>query len=276
MSIFKESFKEGVKNQLKTRQNAMINRTPQNLQWLNSRNAWVRMSSAVDIIDTIDANGVVKTDNGYMAKKNVLQGGTLKANVSPNSATTYELKSGIGTYDNAYSNISYDNTNVNRLGLRPMPGITSVEVKSRGAYGSLQDVTVNFQCWDIKQLEELELLYMRPGYTVLIEWGWSPYLDKSGSYQAAFNDYYDIIDKPKPKEEIWKDLAKRSEDTYPGNVESMFGYVKNYSWTARMDGGYDCQTVIISLGEVLESLKVNYTPAVTSQIINNVGLIKPL
>ena len=40
----------------------------------------------------------------------------------------------------------------------------------------------------------------------------------------------------------------------------MFGYVKNYSWSAREDGGYDCSTTIVSVGEVLESLKVNYSP----------------
>ena len=46
-----------------------------------------------------------------------------------------------------------------------------------------------------------------------------------------------------------------------GNYEAMFGYVKNYSWSARMDGGYDCTTEIISLGEVIESMKINYTPS---------------
>ena len=62
----------------------------------------------------------------------------------------------------------------NRLGLRPMPGITNMDIKSKSAYGSLREAVVNFQCWDIHQLEELELLYMRPGYTVLVEWRWSP------------------------------------------------------------------------------------------------------
>jgi hypothetical protein len=34
--------------------------------------------------------------------------------------------------------------------------------------------------------------------------------------------------------------------------------VKNYEWSARMDGGYDCKTTIITTGEIIESLKVNY------------------
>ena len=40
----------------------------------------------------------------------------------------------------------------------------------------------------------------------------------------------------------------------------MYGYVKNYNWTARMDGGYDCTTTIISIGEIMESLKAGYLP----------------
>jgi hypothetical protein len=283
MSIFKESFKEGVRNQLEIRQNVINERTPQNLQYMNSRNAWIRMSSAVNIYNgpshddnTDDENERAAALKDYkdpskysnsLAKQYILQGGTL----SPNGT----LKAGLGTFDkNAYSNTAADGSSY-RLGIRPMPGITSVNVKSRGAYGSLQDVTVNFQCWDIKQLEDLELLYMRPGYTVLVEWGWAPYINNKGEYQPNFNDFYDIIDNPKPKETIWKDLDKRSTETYSGNVESMFGYVKNYSWNARMDGGYDCQVTIITLGEILESLKVNYLPAQVLSTVTSIGLLAP-
>jgi hypothetical protein len=281
MSIFKESFKEGVKTQIEKRQNVINDRTPKNLQYMNSRNAWIRMSSAVNIYNgpshddnTDDENERAAALKDYkdpskysnsLAKQYILQGGTL----SPNGT----LKAGLGTFDkNAYSNTASDGSPY-RLGIRPMPGITSVNVKSRGAYGSLQDVTVNFQCWDIKQLEDLELLYMRPGYTVLVEWGWAPYIDNNGKYQTIVPPFYDIIDDPKPKEKIWKDLATKSEKD--GNTESMFGYVKNYSWNARMDGGYDCQVTIITLGEILESLKVNYLPAQVLSTVTSIGLLAP-
>jgi len=281
MSIFKESFKQGIRSQLDQRQAAINNRTPQNLQYFNSRNAWIRMSSSVNTwIDKTplpDPNlepdkylEELKKPGNYdntLAKQYILQGGTL--------TTDGKLKSGLGTFDrNTYSNIAADGTPY-RLGIRPMPGITSMEVKSKGAYGSLQEVTVHFQAWDIKQLEDLELLYMRPGYTVLIEWGWSPYLDSTGKYQANAPVYYDIITNFIPKEQIWKDLEKKSTETYAGNVESMFGYIKNYSWTARMDGGYDCTVNILSLGEVLESLKVNYLPGDVLSTVSSIGLLSP-
>jgi hypothetical protein len=260
MSIFKETFKDGVKNQIIARQEAILNRTPSSIQYFNSRNAWIRMTSAVD----------VGGDKGKLAKEYVLLGGTL-TNLGKFG---YTLKSGIGnTQSQSYSTKTPGGT-TNRLGIRPMPGITSIDVKSKAAYGSLREVTVNFQCWDIRQLEELELLYMRPGYSVLIEWGWAPYLknDKTLGTNIQFVD--DVLNGGKSKEEIWKTIfTKASTD---GNYEAIYGFIKNYSWNARPDGGYDCTTNIITMGEIIESLKVNYGAFNIQDLINKgvFGLIK--
>ena len=217
----------------------MLERTSQNLSYLNSRNAWIRMSSSVNVDGKND-----------LAKKYILQGGTLNSDGTK--------KTGLGDFNNAYSNTS-SNGKPYRFGIRPMPGITSVDIKSKTAYGSLREAIVSFQCWDIQQLEDLEVLYMRPGYTVLLEWGWTPYLTSDKKYyNPTFNDYYDIINKPQTnRTELFKDLFDRSKK-YEGNYDAMFGYVKNYQWSARMDGGYDCQTTIITTGEIIESLKINY------------------
>ena len=248
MSIFKSTFSPSVKAQLSRRQSAMTNRTPQNLQYLNSRNAWIRMSSSVNVNGTND-----------LAKKYILQGGTLNENGTK--------KEGIGTFDNAYSNIGYNRKDNYRLGIRPMPGITSLDVKSLSAYGSLREVTVKFNCWDIHQLEDLEVLYMRPGYTVLVEWGWAPYFKPNDKdpydtskfiYTPNFTEYYDIINKKATdRTTLFNDLYKKSVE-HGGNYDAMFGYIKNYQWSARMDGGYDCQVDVISTGEIIESLKINY------------------
>ena len=237
MSIFKDSFKQGVKDQLTARQESINDRTSGHLQYFNSRNAWIRMSSAVD----------VNNDSGALAKKSVLQGGTL--------TSTGALRSGVGSGNEAYSTITLGGQ-LNRLGIRPMPGITSLDVKSKSAYGSLREATVNFQCWDIRQLEELEQLYMRPGYSVLVEWGWAPYLDNSKNFQSnvLLPDY--LFTKNQTKENLWSELFKRA--SADGNYDAVYGFVKNYSWKARSDGGYDCSVSIITMGEILESLKINY------------------
>jgi murein DD-endopeptidase MepM/ murein hydrolase activator NlpD len=117
---------------------------------------------------------------------------------------------------------------------------------------------VNFQCWDIEQLQDLELLYMRPGYTVLVEWGWFPYLDNSEKLITTPPVFYDILNKPQTnRTKLFEELYQKSLDS-GGNYDAMFGYIKNYQWSARADGGYDCTTTVVSTGEIIESLKINY------------------
>jgi len=238
MSIFRDTFKPEISGSLAARQNAMTSRTVDAIQYLNSRNSFIRMTSSVNV-----------DGKSTSAQQNILQGGTLGF---------LGLKSGIGTLNyNAYSTKTTSGQD-NRLGIRPMAGITSIDVKSKSAYGSLREVVVNFQCWDIRQLEELELLYMRPGYTVLVEWGWIPYLDNKGKMVTTPPAPYDIINKSATAlSDIAKDLYNKSL-TSGGNYDATFGYIKNYQWSARPDGGYDCQTTVISTGEIIESLKVNY------------------
>jgi hypothetical protein len=259
MSIFKDTFKPEIQGQLKARQDAIFERTPEAIQYFNARNSWIRMSSAVDVAPSLGA-----TPTNELAKKYILQGGTLYENQS-------QLRSGVLTQNAAYSILS-PGGNPNRLGLRPMPGITGIDIKSLSAYGSLREVEVKFNAWDIRQLEDLELLYMRPGYTALIEWGWAPYLDNNKKLQSNI-DFYDIINKAPNKEQIFKDIYNTAVKTYSGNYDAMFGYVKNYSWSAREDGGYDCSTTIVSVGEVLESLKINYAPFNNLDQIINGGLL---
>jgi hypothetical protein len=241
MSIFKETFKPGVKDQLTARQNALDNtsRTADQIQYFNSRNSWIRMSSAVNV------NG-----KSTLAANTILQGGAL-LNFG---RFGNQLRSGVGSGNNAYSTKTTGGQ-TNRLGIRPMPGITSLDVKSKSAYGSLREANVSFQCWDIRQLEELEQLYMRPGYSVLVEWGWAPYLDNGGNLQSSvpLPNYLFTLSK---KEDIWKTIYDRSAKD--GNYDAVYGFVKNYSWKARSDGGYDCSVSIITMGEILESLKINY------------------
>jgi muramidase (phage lysozyme) len=239
MSIFRNTFQTEISGSLAARQNAMVSRTPDVIQYLNSRNSFIRMTSSVN----------VGNDNGALAKKNVLLGGTL----NPNGG----LKSGVGNANEAYSTRTPGGT-TNRLGIRPMPGIVNMDIKSKSAYGSLREAVINFQCWDIHQLEELELLYMRPGYTVLVEWGWLPHINNNGKLVTTPPSFYDILNKGvTDRRVIFKDLYDKSTAS-GGNYDAMFGYIKNYQWSARPDGGYDCQTTIISTGEIIESLKVNY------------------
>jgi len=259
MSIFKNSFTPVVRDQLTARGRAFSKRTSSDIIYINGRAAWARMTSGVDI-----------NESDTLARENVLQGGVLNNYGQVNGYDRYDLRQGVGNdyRTNAYSNRTDGplGTTSNLHGLVPMPGITSVSVDSRSAYGSVRVATVTFNCWDIKQLELMELLYMRPGFLVLLEWGWSPYLKNDGSLEPNSSLYQDMFTAPiNPKTNKRKSLQDRLIDVYyksrenNANYEGILGYIKNYSWSARPDGGYDCTTEIISTGEILESLKVNYS-----------------
>jgi len=258
MSIFKETFRDNIRYQIKARQEALVERTAASVQYYNSRTSWIRMTSAVDV-----------GGDSTLARDYVLLGGTLN-----NKGLIGELKSGIGIdKTSAYSTITPGGA-TNRMGIRPMPGITGIEVKSKSAYGSLREVTVNFQCWDIKQLEELELLYMRPYYSVLVEWGWLPYLDNNKNLVSSPRFISDVLTGKNTKEGIWQKIQNTSLASF-GNYDAHYGFVKNYNWTARPDGGYDCTTSIISMGEILESLKVNFAASNTQVSTTGIfGILK--
>jgi GH24 family phage-related lysozyme (muramidase) len=259
MSIFKNTLSLSVQEQLNARQASLKVRTPDAIVYSNSRNSWIRMTSSVNV-DGKDT----------LAKNYVLQGGVLINN---------KLRSGVGGADKAYSNFSpslssYNDSNrkAGTAGIKPMPGIESIDIKSKSAYGSLREVVVNFKCHNLQQLEDLELLYMRPGYTVLIEWGWTPYLGKDGKIKNSIKFYDDVLKGGKTREQIWSELYQLSV-TQEHNYDALYGYIKNYNWTARMDGGYDCQTTIISVGEIMESLKVNYLPYDVDSVVKQKGLL---
>ena len=261
MSIFRNTFTSEVKGQLKARQNAAQRKNPNDIIYQNARNSWVRMTSGVNV-----------GGKDTLAKQYILQGGVLN---------NKKLREGVGDASKAYSNFTPSlnpYTTGGTAGIKPMPGITSLDCKSKTAYGSLREVTVNFSCNNIQQLEDLELLYMRPGYTVLVEWGWTPYLDNAGNIQSNISFYDGVLDGKasngkNDREQIFKDLFKKSKDHF-GNYEAHYGYVKNYNWNARADGGYDCTTTIISVGELLESLNANWVSLDVANNVANGGIIK--
>ena len=261
MSIFRNTFTTAVSGSLAARQKALAKRNPSDIVYLNSRNSWIRMTSGVNV------NG-----SSTLAENYVMLGGVLNKDKS--------LRSGVGGIDKTYSVNSPSLSSYNQpgvkagtAGIKPMPGITSLDCKSKTAYGSLREVTVSFSCNNIQQLEDLELLYMRPGYTVLVEWGWTPFLDNKGDLQHNIRFYDSVLKGNRTREEIFKDLFEKSKEHF-GNYEAHYGYVKNYNWSARMDGGYDCTTTIISVGELMESLNANWVPGNVAEIAKN-GLLVP-
>ena len=235
MSIFKESFKDSVQKQIKIRENQIG--SPNRNQFLQ-RQCTIRMASGVDITPNL-----IFPNSSFEAKKHILEGGLKPFNNS--------LRGGFkGAYD----------TPKDGYGYVPMPGITSVNIQTLSAYGSLRGATVKFECHNREQLDILELLYMRPGYPCLLEWGWLPHLDNEGTNQNNIQFISDnklFFEKTKyTQDSLQKEIVKKKED-YNSNYDGLYGIVKNFNISIRPDGGFSCTTELIAMGEVLSSLKGN-------------------
>ena len=231
MSIFNETLPDFVQKEIKGRQNNLASRN--NIYTINSKTAWVRMTSGVNVLDK---NGKL---SNQLAKDNVI----------------FSILG--GNNNNGNPMVGY--TTGNRHGIRPLPGISSLSCQSYAPNGSLRKVTIKFTIWDIKQLDLLEILYMRPGMSMCIEWGWSHKLadNKTNQPPNFGTKFLDMAD------ESLLSLHKRAYEevmSNGGNFDICIGKVQNYSYSARMDGGYDCETTIVSYNEILDSFKINYVP----------------
>ena len=75
------------------------------------------------------------------------------------------------------------------------------------------------------------------------------------NYQDTFLD-----NKKQNGRRIEKDLNTKREEN-DNNYDAMYGYVKNFNWSFRQDGGYDCEVTLISKGSILESMSIKFNPS---------------
>jgi hypothetical protein len=256
MSIFKETFPTFITKQLKVREDIIASgagkddssfkfgesRSEQFYTYSLNKQCVLRMSSAVNIEDKTLLSDTTKL-GAELAKNWVLEGGIKSGNTN---------RFGIGA-KGAYGDPDLRADAKDGYGIVPMPGITNAQIRTKSAYGSLREAKVNFVCHNIRQLEILELLYMRPGYTLMLEWGWDPFINNEGKIDTwSFIDGF--FGNDLTTQWIEKEILKKKEDT-GGNYDALMGYCKNFEYTLREDGGFNCSTEIIAKGEILSSLK---------------------
>lgn len=255
-SIIGGPLDKKVLDQLDQRQNLYTKkdyRTADELIYLNSKTGWVKLSSSVNVLKK-DKNGKV-IESSTSAKNNILFGGTFKdESTTPRGGINFNGVSSRTAYN------KYDST-----GFRPMPGITSFQIDSKNRFGTLREATVDFQVWSVEQLTEFESLYLRPGFTVLLEWGHSMYLDNKGRVQKTPpTTVANYFSNGKTKEQVQEEI-KKFKDQSSQNYDAVFGYIKNFLWSYRTDGGYDCRLSIVSAGELIESVQVSLSTSQTGQ-----------
>ncbi len=276
----------GVIQQLQEREKlvSQTKKSKEHLLFFNGNGSWARMVSSVNTITeeeaTLLASGEKTVEevvgNKNLAYNNVLMGGTLKQGISSERTVL-----GGGVNEAKHNPISIDNEgyvksgdikdssyhNYESLGFRPTPGIESVAVKSKGTYGTLREAEVNFKAWTLEDLEVMQALYLRPGYSILLEWGHSIHLESSeegskGNLNTQIETYKKFLrdNIADPMLTFEKELLKITQDS-DYNYDSFVGYISNFNWSINEQGGYDCMVKIISKGSVLESIACTFDPS---------------
>ena len=266
MAIVGEDLEDYVWEQINTRQKYLgeRNKSDSNLIFFNSKTSWVKLASGVSVTEEklkgmgYDDVGATQLQGMNLAKNHILFNGIS----SLNSDNTLQQKEGLNEIFPFQS--SYDISK--NFGIVPMPGLKDVNIKCLNR-GSLKKAKIKLRAENYIQLQILDVLYLRLGYTMLLEWGNSTYLknEAGGSpiqitpagstfLETSFFDsslsnnksYLNLL--PKIEEE------RKSSD---GNYDGFVGKVSNFDWSFNEDGSYDINLELISLGDVIESLKSN-------------------
>ena len=124
---------------------------------------------------------------------------------------------------------------------RPMPGIKSIDVQFKGGVRALREGVVNSTCWSFEDIDRLTPHFLSVGKTVMIEWGWV-YDKKTLSQLPTFIDSDNKI-----KRDAYTDYRNVVLDAN-GDIDMLVGIVKNFEYTTREDGGFDCTTTLSSIG----------------------------
>jgi len=317
-------FEDWVTNQIEQRQislgrgvdrydsetGAVVGKQNQDLLYQQSKTPWLRLASSINIKETgytnkegefvptysalnrlsslpdISLNDI----EGTQAARNfILQGGALSLEYGKSSGIKSSVgdDSGIVYVDGTRQtfNSSYGWGGTSERGLVPMPGITSANVKYEND-GALTKTTINIKCYSRTQFALVDTLYMRPGYTLLLEFGWSTYLGTNNNGQLLtgdtvnlqnsddfFSPALSLLLNPQRKTtnnqyKIIQAIKEERERT-SGNYEAVFGKITNFKWSMDPDGSYNCVVELRGLGEMIESLRLNVNTKTDESKIDN-------
>jgi hypothetical protein len=299
MNVVGEAVSDYVSEQIRIRQKTYgsANATTRPLAdtlFLNQRIAFTRLVSGVDIDDPSKLKGDIK---------NIIISNNLTSN---KLASKFILFAGTSERDSKNSKnllaegVTRDGSSINRgayglggldFGLKPMPGITSVDIKSENR-GSLRTANIKIKAWNTTQFDIIDLLYLRLGYSIFLEWGNVSYIDNGGNPQTI--NQYSLVDRflsggpfqgektppasttpslPTPVEGTASTTTSNSQGEAnitalldniallrkqsAGNYDAFYGKVINFSWSFAEDGSYDIDLELRSVGDVVESLRMN-------------------
>lgn len=263
MNIVGEGFNPIIIGQIKKRQEiyGSVNKDNEQLNYINNKTGWCRLASSVEVIQ-LPQNRNIPSSGINLAKDFILFNGTSKLN--------NQLRGGVWPGTDDFNNSAYG-VGGTSFGLRPMPGIIQATIKTE-TRGSLKTATINVKANSKEQFDIIDILYLRLGYSMLLEWGSSSYYDNKKGYisdnpNSLINDFFENnITYANYPEKINEQRLNSC-----GNYDAIIGKVVNFNWTFTKEGTYDITIILRSMGDVIESLKTNILLPNTQNSFNGVS-----
>jgi hypothetical protein len=263
-NIIGETFAPFVDEQIKVRQEKLGSTTYDNdiISYTTSKDSFIRLTSGVNITQSVIDNIPNTPSNligNKLAENYVLFGGAATSGSS-------QPKGGIvSNYTNSIlSNASYGFDSTAEYGLTPLPGVTSFDIKPKNN-GSIVEGQIKIKCYNIQQFNHIEALYLRLGYTLLLEWGHTVYFTNQGTLESDITSGINVSreflkgecgTESDPQTYIL-DQIKQARESSAGNYDAMLGRVLNYDWSVNPQGEYDITVKVLSPGSVIESLSIS-------------------
>lgn len=271
MSIIGDPFKPYVQNQIKIRQKSLGAYTLipiETQQAYLTKTPWIRLASSVQVtegnpslpgtsvLEILTAQGnfdVSSIKDDLLSQNFILYGGVTN--------NTYSKGLLYGLTDKDPLNGAYGFGGTSERGYVPPPGIIGAELSYKND-GALAQASINIKAFNRTQFQLIDILFQRPGYSLLLEFGHTTYLDNNNKlvnpdfHTTPFNKFF--IDGTNSFDMASAITAEK--DKWNGNYEAMFGRITKFNWKFNPDGSYDITVNLVGNGDVINALKMNLTP----------------
>ena len=268
---------------VRAQNNSSSKRSEEQILYLANKMSWSKLTSSVivnpkpplnslqefylNLFDGQIPNGnYTKADS--LAKNWILFAGTAQV------PSAFQVFSGLGETDLTSLRYGVGPNGAYGLGgkeqgYQPMPGIESITIDTKGTLGSLREANINFKVWNMTQLNVVEALYFRLGYTMFLEWGQVNYFDNNGIYQdkAGGLNFFDYAGKKESLQHAVKQKVKTSN----GNYDAMVGVVSNFYYSFNNEGGFDCNLKLVGQGAIIDTIKTNQAYKMPSSLASRIA-----
>ena len=154
------------------------------------------------------------------------------------------------------------NDKVISLGQIPKPYIISVSIEIKSTIGVLRTASISMKAFSLNQLYMISVLYMRPGVSILLEWGNSNYYNNEGEF--VNNDKnIDLFEEKLKYNKIKNNIKKNIKETF-GNYDAMFGKIYNFKWNFEQDGSIIINLNLVSSATTYLTFPINKKDSLTN------------